>query len=39
MQSLESDKIIALVAEEENEIQGYLLAERKFSPYLENQML
>ena len=35
MQSLESNKIIALVAEEENEIQGYLLAERKFSPYLE----
>lgn len=36
MQSLESDKILAFVAEEKNEIQGYLLAEKKFSSYLEN---
>lgn len=34
LESLESDKIIALVAEDKDVICGYLLAERKCAPYL-----
>ena len=34
LQSLKDDKTIALVAEENKEICGYLLAEQKYSPYL-----
>lgn len=33
--SLEDKKTIALVATEDNVIYGYILAERKYSPYLE----
>lgn len=36
LQSLENENMIAFVAENNDEILGYLLAERKFSPYLEN---
>jgi len=35
LQSLSDDKIIALVAEEDNKICGYLLAEQKFSYHLQ----
>jgi ribosomal-protein-alanine N-acetyltransferase len=35
LQSLENGNMIALVAENNSKICGYLLAERKFSPYLE----
>lgn len=34
LESLTSQKTIALVAENNNEILGYLLAEEKFAPYL-----
>ena len=32
--TLEDDRMTALVAEEGEEINGYLLAEKKYSPYL-----
>lgn len=35
LQSLENDKIIALIASEDKDVYGFLLAEKKFSPYLE----
>lgn len=35
LSSLTSDKDIALVAVEDNEIKGLLLAEKRFSPFLE----
>lgn len=35
LQSLEDDKICALVAVNDDAVCGYLLAERKYSPYLE----
>lgn len=34
LQSLENDQIIALVAVEDNIIYGYLLAKKKYLPYL-----
>ena len=34
LQSLEDDKMIALVAADCNKVYGYLLAKRKFAPYL-----
>lgn len=36
LHSIEHDETIALVATDNKKICGYLLAERKFSPYLEN---
>lgn len=35
LQSLEDDKICALVAVNDDIVHGYLLAEKKYSPYLE----
>lgn len=35
LQSLEDDKMCALVAANDDIVCGYLLAERKYSPYLE----
>jgi len=37
LQSLEDDKTIALVAAEDNEVYGYLLAKQKIAPYLVKQ--
>lgn len=37
LQSLEDDKTVALVAADGNEVYGYLLAKRKFVPYLVNK--
>lgn len=34
LESLNNDKVIALVAEEDDLILGYLLAEKRYSPYL-----
>ncbi len=34
LDSLEDDKMVALVAEKSNSIEGYLLAEEKFAPYM-----
>lgn len=39
LQSLENENMIALVAENNEKICGYLLAERKFSPYLKEPNL
>ncbi len=35
IKSLNDDKVIALIAEDNDKICGYLLAEQKFAPFLE----